>query len=117
MKTLNIGSLPVCENRRLLGVITDRDITVRAVAAGQDPSTTKVSDAMTPELIYCFEDESVKEAAKLMERYQIRRLPILNREKHLVGIVSLGDLAVETGKDKLSGEVLEEISEPVKPKR
>lgn len=117
MKTLDVGSLPVCDNRRLLGVLTDRDITVRAVAAGRDPGTTKVSDTMTPELIYCFEDENIKEAAKLMERHQIRRLPILDREKHLVGIVSLGDLALETGDDKMSGEVLEEVSEPNLPKR
>ena len=116
MKTFDVGSLPVCDNQRLLGVITDRDLAVRAVAAGRDPSTTKVSDTMTPELIYCFEDENVKEAAKLMERHQIRRLPILDREKNLVGIVSLGDLAVETGNEKLSGKVLEEVSEPVKPK-
>jgi CBS domain-containing protein len=117
MKSLDVGSLPVCDNQRLLGVVTDRDIAIRAVAKGRDPSTTKVSEAMTPELIYCFEDEPVSEAAKLMERYQIRRLPILNREKHLVGIVSLGDLAVETTNEKLSGTVLEEISEPAKPNR
>jgi CBS domain-containing protein len=117
MKSLDVGSLPVCDNRRLLGVVTDRDIAVRAVAAGRDPKTTPVSETMTPELIYCFEDEPLREAAKLMERYQIRRLPILDREKHLVGIVSLGDLAVETGNEKLSGTVLEEISEPAKPKR
>lgn len=116
MKTFDVGSLPVCDNQRLIGVVTDRDLALRAVAAGRDPQTTKVSEAMTPELIYCFEDENVKEAAKLMERYQIRRLPILDREKHLVGIVSLGDLAVETGNEKLSGKVLEEVSEPVKPK-
>jgi CBS domain-containing protein len=116
MKTLNVGSLPVCDNRRLLGVLTDRDIAIRAVASGRDPST-KVSETMTPELIYCFEDENVKEAAKLMERHQIRRLPILDREKHLVGIVSLGDLAVETGNDQLSGHVLEGVSEPAKPER
>jgi CBS domain-containing protein len=117
MKTLDVGSLPVCDNRRLLGVVTDRDIAIRAVAAGLDPQTTKVSAAMTPELIYCYEDEPVKEAAKLMERHQIRRLPILDREKQLVGIVSLGDLAVETGRDRMSGHALEEISEPSQPKR
>lgn len=117
MKSLDVGSLPVCDNHRLLGVVTDRDIAVRAVAAGRDPKTTTVSETMTPELIYCFEDEPLREAAKLMERYQIRRLPILNREKHLVGIVSLGDLAVETDNEKLSGSVLEEISEPSRPKR
>jgi CBS domain-containing protein len=117
MKSLDVGSLPVCDNRRLLGMVTDRDIAIRAVAAGRDPKSTKVSDAMTPELIYCFEDEPLREAAKLMERYQIRRLPILDREKHLVGIVSLGDLAVDTGNERLSGTVLEEVSEPAKPNR
>lgn len=117
MKTLNIGSLPVCDNKRLVGVVTDRDIAIRAVASGLDPKRTKVSNTMTPELIYCFEDETVSQAAKLMERYQIRRLPILSREKHLVGIVALGDLAVDTGNERLSGTVLEEISEPAKPDR
>ena len=117
MKTLDVGSLPVCDNRRLLGVVTDRDITIRAVASGSDPKTTRVSEAMTPELIYCFEDEPLREAAKLMERHQIRRLPILSREKYLVGIVSLGDLATQTDNEKLSGTVLEEISEPSKPNR
>jgi len=117
MQTLDVGSLPVCDNERLLGVVTDRDITIRAVASGLDPRSTKVSDAMTPELIYCYEDEPVREAAKLMERHQIRRLPILNRNKQLVGIVSLGDLAVETGNERLSGKVLEEVSEQTPPKQ
>jgi CBS domain-containing protein len=117
MKTLDVGSLPVCDNRKLVGILTDRDITVRAVAAGRDPRQTMVSDTMTPELIYCFEDQDVKEAAKMMERYQIRRLPILDRSQQLVGIVSLGDLAIETDNERMSGEVLEEVSEPAKPKR
>jgi CBS domain-containing protein len=116
MKSLDVGSLPVCDNRKLLGMITDRDIAIRAVAAGRNPASTKVSETMTPELIFAFEDEDVKEAAKKMEQHQIRRLPILDRNQQLVGIVSLGDLAVET-KNKLSGEVLEEVSEPAKPKR
>ena len=116
MKSLNVGSLPVCDNRKLLGIITDRDIAIRAVADGRDPATTKVSETMSPDLVYCFEDQDIKDAANLMERHQIRRLPILDRNQQLVGIVSLGDLAVET-KNKLSGEVLEEVSEPAKPRR
>lgn len=116
MKSIDVGSLPVCDNRKLVGMITDRDIATRAVAEGRDPTGTKVRDAMTPDLIYCYEDQDVKEAAKMMEQHQIRRLPILNREHQLVGIVALGDLAVEA-KNKLSGEVLEEVSEPAKPKR
>ena len=112
MKSLDIGMLPVCDGDRLVGVITDRDITVRGVAQGSDPKTARVQEVMTPEVIYCFDDEDVKEAAKKMEEKQVRRLPVLNREKRLVGIVSLGDLAVRTGKEKLAGEVLERVSEP-----
>ena len=112
MKSLDIGMLPVCDGDRLVGVITDRDITVRGVAQGYDPKTARVQEVMTPEVIYCFDDEDVKDVAKKMEKKQVRRLPVLNREKRLVGIVSLGDLAVRTGKEKLAGEVLEAVSEP-----
>ena len=112
MKSLDIGMLPVCDGDRLVGVITDRDITVRGVAQGSDPKTARVQEVMTPEVIYCFDDEDVKEAAKKMEEKQVRRLPVLNREKRLVGIVSLGDLAVRTGKEKLAGEVFERVSKP-----
>ncbi len=116
MKSLDIGMLPICDGDRLVGVITDRDITVRGVAQGYDPKTARVQEVMTPEVIYCFDDEDVKEAAKKMEEKKVRRLPVLNREKRLVGIVSLGDLAVRTGKEKLAGEVLERVSEPGHPR-
>ena len=112
MKSLDVGMLPVCDGERLVGVITDRDITVRGVALGRDPQTTRVDLVMTPQIIYCFDDEDVKDVAKTMEEKQVRRLPVLNRAKRLVGIVSLGDLAVRTGKEKLAGEVLERVSEP-----
>ena len=117
MKKLDVGPMPVCDGERLVGILTDRDITIRAVAEGRDPSMTKVRDVMTPEIVYCFEDQDVKDAAILMEEKQIRRLPILNHNKWLVGIVSLGDLAVGTGDQKLAGEALERISEPAEPKR
>ena len=116
MKSLDIGMLPVCDGDRLVGVITDRDITVRGVAQGYDPKTARVQEVMTPEVIYCFDDEDVKDVAKKMEEKQVRRLPVLNREKRLVGIVSLGDLAVRTGKEKLAGEVLERVSKPGHPR-
>ena len=111
MKALDVGMLPICENDRLVGTITDRDITVRAVAAGYNPGTTTVREAMTREMVYCFDDEDISEAALLMESRQVRRLPVINRDKRLVGIVSLGDLAVRTHRERLVGEVLEGISE------
>lgn len=117
MKDLNVGSLPVCDNDRLVGMITDRDITVRATSLSLDPATTRVADVMTPGIQFCFEDQSVDEAAALMKDKQIRRLPVLNRNKRLVGIVSLGDLAVETKDEYLAGETLERVSEPASPTR
>src|SRR5687767_11861305 len=117
MKSLNVGSLPVCDGDRVLGMITDRDVTIRATAAGQAPDSTKVRDVMTPDVVYAFDDQDVKEAAKLMAEHQIRRLIVLNRDMRLTGIVSLGDVAVETGNDKLSGDVLEQVSQPSKPNR
>jgi CBS domain-containing protein len=117
MKDLNVGVLPVCDNDRLVGMITDRDIATRATAAGRDPSAVHVRDAMTPEVTYVFDDQDASEAAKLMGEKQIRRLPVLNRDKRLVGIVSLGDLAVDAGDKKKAGEALKDISEPAKPRR
>jgi CBS domain-containing protein len=117
MKSLDVGALPVCENDRLVGMLTDRDITVRATAEGLPPGLGQVRDIMTPDIIYCFEDQDVSEAARLMEQNQIRRLVVLNRDKRLVGIVSLGDLAVEAGNEQLVGEALEVISEPSTPRR
>lgn len=112
MKELDIGPLPVCENDRLVGMITDRDITVRSVSDGSDPWTDKVREAMTPGIIYCFEDDDVAEASRLMKVKQVRRLVVPDRNKRMVGIVSLGDLAVKTGDDALSGKALEHVSEP-----
>src|SRR5205085_9179806 len=77
MKALDIGALPVCENERLVGMITDRDITVRAVSDGHDPRTDHVSDIMTHAIFYCFEDQDITEAACLMKEKQVRRLPVL----------------------------------------
>ncbi|HXV83228.1 MAG TPA: CBS domain-containing protein [Candidatus Binatia bacterium] len=111
MKTLNIGFLPVRDADRLVGMVTDRDIVVRAVAGGKDPSKTKVEDILTPDVIYCFEDQDVGEAAKLMQEKRIRRLIVLNRDKRLAGILSVGDLAVATGSDKLTGETVKHVSE------
>jgi CBS domain-containing protein len=120
MRELEVGSLPVCDGERLEGLITDRDITIRMVAEGLDASSTKVSDIMTPGVTYCFEDQSVDEAATIMEAHQIRRLPILDREKRLVGMLSLGDIAVRTEgtpDQDLADDALKNISEPAEPNR
>jgi CBS domain-containing protein len=118
MMKLDVGPLPVCDGERLVGMLTDRDITVRGTAQGRDPKTTQVQEVMTPDVIYCFEDQDVEDAANLMEEHQIRRLVILNRDKKLVGIVSLGDLALEADEEDLDdaevGEVLEQISQPTR---
>jgi CBS domain-containing protein len=113
MKDLDVGSLPVCDNDRIIGILTDRDVTIRAIAKGADPSNARVKDTMTPEVVFCFEDQDVTDAARLMADKQIRRLPVLNWNKRLVGIVSLGDVAVHTKDDLLSGHTLEAVSEPV----
>ncbi len=114
MKALDVGPLPVCgENDRLVGMLTDRDIVVRVVAEGLDARTAKVRDAMTEGVTYCYEDDTVADAARCMREKQIRRLVVLNRDKRLVGIVSLGDLATETGGDQqVAGKTLEAVSQP-----
>lgn len=112
MRELDVGALPICDNDRLAGIVTDRDLAIRGVAEGRDPRSTPVRAVMSPHLAYIFDDQEVEEAARLMEVKQIRRLPVLNRAKRLVGIISLGDIAVETGV-ALSGEALKEISQPV----
>ena len=117
MRALDVGPLPVCDGERVVGMLTDRDITVRATAEGRDPTTTKVREAMTPEVVSVREDQDVEEAARLMRERQLRRLLVMGPDGHVVGIVALGDLAVETGDERRVGEVLEGISEPSEPER
>jgi CBS domain-containing protein len=117
MESLDVGALPVREGAQLIGIITDRDIVIRALAHGRDPASTQVKDIISSEIVYCYEDDSVEDAASLMEDHQIRRLIVCDHDQTPVGIVSLGDLAVKTGKDELSGEALERISEPAAPAR
>ena len=117
MKSLDIGPLPVCDGDKIIGMLTDRDITVRATAEGLDPKQTRVREVMSKELITCLEDQDVKEAAELMQSKQIRRVPILNKDKRLVGMLSLGDLAQRTQDSKLAGKTLEEVSSPGKSSR
>jgi CBS domain-containing protein len=117
MKDLDVGLMPVCDGDRLQGVLTDRDITIRATANGRDPTKTKVADVMSTDIAYFLEDQEVEEAVSLMEARQIRRLPILNMDKRLVGIVSLGDIAIHGADREMAGETLQEVSQPAAPKR
>jgi len=113
MRDLDVGALPVCDGARLVGMVTDRDITIRAVAEGRDPKKTRVSYCMSPEVLYCFEDQDAAEAEELMQQKQIRRLPILDRDKNLVGIVTMGDLATRADDPEGTERTLREVSEPV----
>lgn len=117
MRDLNIGFLPVIAAEHLIGVVTDRDITIRSVAKGLDPALTSVGDVMTPGLITCFEDQPIADAAQLMNAHQIRRLVVLDHDKTLTGVVSLGDLAVDALKDAQAGQVLKTISWPAQPEK
>jgi CBS domain-containing protein len=104
------GALPVAENDRLIGVITDRDIAIRAVAKRLSPETA-VREAMSKEVLYCYEDEDIEHVAKNMAENQVRRLPVLNREKRLVGIVSIGDLS-QRAQPRTAGEAIAGVSRP-----
>jgi len=110
MAKLDAGVLPVGEDDRLVGVITDRDITIRAVAEGKSP-TTKVGDVMSHEVLYCFDDQELDDIAQNMAEMKVRRLPVVNRDKRLVGIISLGDLARRED-SRTAGQTISEISEP-----
>jgi CBS domain-containing protein len=114
MRSLNVGPLPVCDGDRLKGIITDRDIVVRAVSQGMDPSNTRVSQAMSDEIEYVYEDDDISTAARKMKEEQIRRILVVNRDKRLVGIVALGDIAEALSSDE-AGKTLESISEPSQP--
>ena len=111
MREGDIGSTPVIENERLVGMVTDRDIVVRAIAEGGDVRTKTARDAMSPGILYCYADDSVESVLDNMGDQQIRRLPVVDSDKRLVGVVSLGDLAL-SGKRKAAGEALQEISQP-----
>ena len=110
MARIDVGSLPICDGRRLLGIVTDRDIVVRGLAKGLglDSGVTQV---MTEGVEYCFEDDDLVEVSDKMAASQIRRIPVVDRDKNLVGIVSLGDVAREA-RPAESGDVLEEVSQP-----
>src|SRR6266403_5483653 len=108
MKKLDVGVLPVGEHDRLVGMITDRDIAVRGIAEGKGPDT-KVRDVMTDEVMYCFDDDGIQQVCQNMAEIQVRRLPVVSRDKRLVGIVSLSDLAK---KEANAAKALKGIARP-----
>jgi CBS domain-containing protein len=116
MDELDVGSLPVCDGGHVVGMVTDRDITVRGVAQGLPVETTPLSEVMSEGVEYCFEDETIDDATEQMQSAQIRRLPVLDRQKRLVGMLALGDVAAKANSDQ-AGEALADISEPAEPDR
>jgi CBS domain-containing protein len=111
MKDIGTGAVLVGKDDRIVGVLTDRDIAIRAVAEGKTPEAT-VQEGMTPEVRYIFDDEDIEEASQKMAGWQVRRLPVLNRSKRLVGIVSVGDLALEARDPTQVGKAMEGIAQP-----
>lgn len=117
MDELNVGVLPVCDGTTLVGMVTDRDITVRATSAGLAPESCKVAEVMTDSPRYCYEDDPVSEVTRLMAGQQIRRVPVIDRDDKLIGIVSLGDLAIDAKNTRAVNDALERISTPAEPDR
>jgi CBS domain-containing protein len=111
MRELDVGFLPVCEGDRPVGVLTDRDIAIRHVADGQNPYRVKARDIMTPDAVFCYEDQDVEEVARFMQEHEVRRVLIYDRSEELAGIVSLGDLSKAAGEEFLVGETLKDIAE------
>jgi len=109
MRTQNIGSLPVVEQGKLVGMVTDRDIVIRAVGANKDISETTVRDIMSDECFWCAENEELDDAVRIMEQYKVRRLPVMNDNKEIVGILSLEDVALHAPAS-LTGEALKAIA-------
>ena len=111
MARLDAGVLPVSDNDRLVGMITDRDIAIRAIAQGKGPGA-KVAEVMNAEVKYCFDDQEIGEVLRNMAELKVRRMPVLNHEKRLVGIISLGDMAAADGQAQRTGDALCDISRP-----
>ena len=116
MRDADIGSLPVVEDAKLIGMVTDRDIVIRCVAEGADPKATPVRQATTQDVVHCLADQSVEDASKIMAAAKVRRLPVIDHERRLVGIVALGDISRE-GSASEAGEALHGISEPTRQSR
>jgi CBS domain-containing protein len=116
MDELNVGVVPVCDGDRLCGMVTDRDITVRGVAQGCNPASTPLRDVMSSDPLWCFDDEPLEHAIHQMRDAQVRRLPVIDHDRHLVGILSLGDVSATASSSEVA-EALACISEPSEPDR
>jgi CBS domain-containing protein len=116
MRDEDIGSLPVVEDAKLIGMITDRDIVIRCVADGADPKATTVGEATTRDVVHCRVDQSIEDASKIMASAKVRRLPVIDQDRNLVGIVALADISREGSVPK-AGDALHEISEPTRKSR
>ena len=110
MRDEGIGSIPVGENDRLIGMVTDRDLAIKALADGRDPATLTARDVMSGPILYCRTEEDLDDAARLMELKQVRRLPVIDENKRMVGILSLGDIASAGGRE-LTGEVAQSVAQ------
>jgi CBS domain-containing protein len=117
MDELNVGVVPVCDGKKLLGVVTDRDIAVRGVAANKRPDQTPVTEVMSEHVRWCYEDQSIDDVLDEMSDTQIRRMPVVDRDKNLVGIVSLGDFAARGAESGHLAQALRDISTPSQPDR
>lgn len=115
MRDLNVGFMPIMDGDTLVGVLTDRDITIRATAEGLDTNNASAGEIMSTDLHLISPDADLDEAANVMEEFQIRRLPVVDENNLLIGVVSLGDIAVRSGNIEEAGEILEEVSEPSRP--
>jgi len=116
MKDLNVGALPVkTDENRLHGIVTDRDIVVRALAEGKDPEATRISEIMTKGIISCTQDETPEEAAAIMADAKVRRLVVVDNEDKVLGILSLGDVAVKGAENETVGATVDKISRPAAP--
>jgi len=111
MRTRDIGFLPVCQGDQVIGTLTDRDAMIRAIAQGMDPTKTTAKEIMSRDVFFSFEDQDIEDVAEYMSERQVRRMIILDRDKKLVGVVSLGDVAKTDGEEKVSAQALRQISE------
>jgi CBS domain-containing protein len=114
MKSENVGPIPIVDDKngkKLAGIITDRDLALKVVAEARDPKTTSIQDVMTESVVTCTETDNIDRALKLMQEYQVRRIPVVDKDDRLLGIIAQADVATRLAKDRLTGETVEQISQ------